>query len=516
MRIGVPRETRPGETRVAATPKTVEQIIALGYAVFVETGAGAASSFDDAAYARAGADVIDDAVWNADVLLKINAPSDAEIARLRPGQVVVSLLSPALNPGLVDALAARGVTALAMDAVPRISRAQSLDVLSSMANIGGYRAVIEAAHEFGSFFTGQVTAAGKVPPAKVLVVGACVAGLAAIGTANSLGAIVRAFDARPEVGEQVESMGAEFLRIDVEETGPSADGYAKETSADFDAKAAALYAEQAADVDIVITTALIPGRPAPRLLTEAMVASMKPGSVIVDMAAANGGNVAGSVADEKVVTANGVTILGYTDLPGRLPTQASQLFGTNLVNLLKLLTPEKDGELTLDLDDVVQRGMTVVREGEVLWPPPPVQVSAAPASTDVVPATAAPVKAVKEPMSANRRLGLMGVGAAFFLLVASVAPQPFLGHFMVFMLSVVIGFYVIGNVHHALHTPLMSVTNAISGIIVVGAVLQIGHSSAVVSVLAFVAILVASINVFGGFRVTARMLEMFKREEPAR
>ncbi|HQV83906.1 MAG TPA: Re/Si-specific NAD(P)(+) transhydrogenase subunit alpha, partial [Ornithinibacter sp.] len=466
MRIGVPRETRPGETRVAATPKTVEQIIALGYAVFVETGAGAASSFDDAAYARAGADVIDDAVWNADVLLKINAPSDAEIARLRPGQVVVSLLSPALNPGLVDALAARGVTALAMDAVPRISRAQSLDVLSSMANIGGYRAVIEAAHEFGSFFTGQVTAAGKVPPAKVLVVGAGVAGLAAIGTANSLGAIVRAFDARPEVGEQVESMGAEFLRIDVEETGPSADGYAKETSADFDAKAAALYAEQAADVDIVITTALIPGRPAPRLLTEAMVASMKPGSVIVDMAAANGGNVAGSVADEKVVTANGVTILGYTDLPGRLPTQASQLFGTNLVNLLKLLTPEKDGELTLDLDDVVQRGMTVVREGEVLWPPPPVQVSAAPASTDVVPATAAPVKAVKEPMSANRRLGLMGVGAAFFLLVASVAPQPFLGHFMVFMLSVVIGFYVIGNVHHALHTPLMSVTNAISGIIV--------------------------------------------------
>ena len=339
MRIGVPRESRPGETRVAATPKTVEQIVALGYAVFVESGAGAASSFADAAYARAGADVIDEAVWNSDVLLKINAPSDSEIARLRPGQVVVSLLSPALNPELVDKLAARGVTALAMDAVPRISRAQSLDVLSSMANIGGYRAVVEAAHEFGSFFTGQVTAAGKVPPAKVLVVGAGVAGLAAIGTANSLGAIVRAFDARPEVGEQVESMGAEFLRIDVEETGPSADGYAKETSADFDAKAAALYAEQAADVDIVITTALIPGRPAPRLLTEAMVASMKPGSVIVDMAASNGGNVAGSVADQKVVTDNGVTILGYTDLPGRLPTQASQLFGTNLVNLLKLLTP---------------------------------------------------------------------------------------------------------------------------------------------------------------------------------
>ena len=513
MRIGVPRETRPGETRVAATPKTVEAIRALGYAVFVERGAGALSSFDDAAYLRAGADVIDEAVWNADVLLKINAPSEAEIALLRPGQVVVSLLAPALSPELVQTLAARGVTALAMDAVPRISRAQSLDVLSSMANIGGYRAVVEAAHEFGSFFTGQVTAAGKVPPAKVLVVGAGVAGLAAIGTASSLGAVVRAFDARPEVGEQVESMGAEFLRIDVEEAGPSAGGYAQVTSADFDAKAAELYAAQAADVDILITTALIPGRPAPRLITEDMVASMKPGSVVVDMAASNGGNVAGTVADQKVVTDNGVTILGYTDLPGRLPTQASQLFGTNLVNLLKLVTPDKGGEFALDLDDPVQRGMTVVRDGEVLWPPPPVQVSAAPA------AASAPVvahKAAKVPMSANRRLGIMGIGAAVFLLIASVSPAPFLGHFMVFMLSVVIGFYVIGNVHHALHTPLMSVTNAISGIIVVGAILQIGLDSVAVSVLAFIGILVASINVFGGFRVTARMLEMFKREEPAR
>ena len=513
MRIGVPRETRPGETRVAATPKTVEAIRGLGYAVFVEHGAGALSSFDDAAYLRAGADVVDEAVWNADVLLKINAPSEAEIALLRPGQVVVSLLAPALNPELVQALAARGVTALAMDAVPRISRAQSLDVLSSMANIGGYRAVVEAAHEFGSFFTGQVTAAGKVPPAKVLVVGAGVAGLAAIGTASSLGAVVRAFDARPEVGEQVESMGAEFLRIDIEQAAPSADGYAKETSADFDAKAAEMYAAQAADVDILITTALIPGRPAPRLITEDMVASMKPGSVVVDMAASNGGNVAGSVADQKVVTPNGVTILGYTDLPGRLPTQASQLFGTNLVNLLKLVTPGKEGEFALDLDDPVQRGMTVVRDGEVLWPPPAVQVSAAPAA-----AVAAPVepKPAKVPMTANRRLAYMGLAAAVFLLVAAVSPAPFLGHFMVFMLSVVIGFYVIGNVHHALHTPLMSVTNAISGIIVVGAILQIGHGSVAVTVLAFVATLVASINVFGGFRVTARMLEMFKREEPAR
>jgi NAD(P) transhydrogenase subunit alpha len=516
VRIGVPRESRPGETRVAATPKTVEQIRALGYAVFVESGAGAASSFDDSAYLRAGADVIDDAVWNSDVLLKVNAPSEEEIARLRPGQVVVALLAPALNPALVERLAAQGVTALAMDAVPRISRAQSLDVLSSMANIGGYRAVVEAAHEFGSFFTGQVTAAGKVPPAKVLVVGAGVAGLAAIGTASALGAVVRAFDARPEVGEQVESMGAEFLRVDVEDVGVSADGYARETTADFDAKAAALYADQAADVDIIITTALIPGRPAPRLLTEAMVASMKPGSVIVDMAASNGGNVAGTVADEKVVTDGGVTILGYTDLPGRLPTQASQLYGTNLVNLLKLLTPNKDGEVVLDLDDVVQRGMTVVRDGEVLWPPPPVQVSAAPGGGSAAAAPAAPAKPVKVPMSQGRRRALLGGAALLFLLVSTVVPEPFLGHLMVFMLSVVIGFYVIGNVHHALHTPLMSVTNAISGIIIVGALLQVGHGSVAVSVLAFVGILVASINVFGGFRVTARMLEMFKREETAR
>ena len=319
MRIGVPKESKPGERRVAATPKTVEQIVKLGYDVSIESGAGVGASFDDAAYRAAGADIVGDEVWTAELILKINAPSDDEVQRLQSGQTLVSLLAPALDPDLVAALSARGVTALAMDAVPRISRAQSLDVLSSMANIGGYRAVIEAANEFGSFFTGQVTAAGKVPPAKVLVVGAGVAGLAAIGTASSLGAIVRAFDARSEVGEQVESMGAEFLRIEVEDTGPSATGYAKEMGEDFNRKAAEMYAEQAKDVDIVITTALIPGRPAPRLLTEEMVASMKPGSVVVDMAAANGGNVAGSRPDERVVTENGVVILGYTDLPGRLP-----------------------------------------------------------------------------------------------------------------------------------------------------------------------------------------------------
>ncbi len=513
MRIGVPRESKPGERRVAATPKTVEQIIKLGYLVSIESGAGAGASFSDAAFSSAGADVVGAEVWDADIVLKVNAPTADEVARLDRGQTLVSLLAPALNPDLVSALAQRGVTALAMDAVPRISRAQSLDVLSSMANIGGYRAVVEAANEFGSFFTGQVTAAGKVPPAKVLVVGAGVAGLAAIGTASSLGAIVRAFDARPEVGEQVESMGAEFLRIDVEETGPSATGYAKEMGEDFNRKAAELYAAQAKDVDIVITTALIPGKPAPRLLTEEMVASMKPGSIIVDMAASNGGNVAGSRPDERVVTDNGVVILGYTDLPGRLPTQASQLFGTNLVNLLKLMTPEKDGQAVLDLEDVVQRGMTVTRDGEVLWPPPPVQVSAAPVQAAAPPPQPPPAK---QPMSSSTRLGLIGAAAAAFLLLSSVAPEPILGHFMVFMLSVVVGFYVIGNVHHALHTPLMSVTNAISGIILVGALLQVGHDELWTTVLAAIAILVASINVFGGFTVTARMLEMFKREDAAR
>ncbi len=515
MRIGVPKESKPGERRVAATPKTVGQVIKLGYDVSIESGAGNLAAFSDEAFREAGADIVGSEVWNADIVLKINAPTDDEVAKLGPGQMLVSLLAPGLNPDLVEALAARGTTALAMDAVPRISRAQSLDVLSSMANIGGYRAVIEAASEFGSLFTGQVTAAGKIPPAKVLVVGAGVAGLAAIGTANSLGAIVRAFDARPEVAEQVESMGGEFLRIDVEDTGPSATGYAKEMGEDFNRKAAELYAAQAREVDIVITTALIPGRPAPRLLTEEMVASMKPGSVVVDMAASNGGNVAGSRADERVVTDNGVIILGYTDLPGRLPTQASQLFGTNLVNLLKLATPGKDGQFVLDLEDVVLRGMTAVKDGEVMWPPPPVQVSAAPApaAAAVPPEPPAP----KKKMSPGTKYGLIGAAAVLFLLVSAGAPEPFLGHFMVFALSVVIGFYVIGNVHHALHTPLMSVTNAISGIILVGALLQVGHEGHPwISVLAFIGILVASINVFGGFTVTARMLEMFKREDATR
>lgn len=507
MIIGIPRESQAAETRVAATPQTVGQIIKLGYSVVVESGAGAASSFTDAAYAEAGAEIGDP--WAADVVLKVNAPTDEEIAALRDGATLISLISPALKPDLVEKLAARPITVLAMDAVPRISRAQSLDVLSSMANIAGYRAVVEAAHEFGRFFTGQVTAAGKVPPATVLVAGAGVAGLAAIGTAGALGAVVKATDARPEVAEQVESMGAQFLAVDVEQE-VSTDGYAHGTSAAYDQAAARMYAENVPQADIVITTALIPGRPAPRLITAAMVAAMRPGSVIVDMAAATGGNVEGSVPDQRVVTDNGVVILGYTDLAGRLPTQASQLYGTNIVNLLKLVTPEKDGQIVLDMDDVVVRGMTVARDGETMWPPPPVQVSAAPAATPS-PEAAEPVPA-RAPMSGSTKLALGAVAALAFLLLAAVSPAPFLGHFMVFMLACVVGFYVIGNVHHALHTPLMSVTNAISGIIIVGALLQVGHEGRpFVSVLAFVAILLASINVFGGFTVTARMLQMFRK-----
>jgi proton-translocating NAD(P)+ transhydrogenase subunit alpha len=510
--IGVPAETRRNETRVAATPTSVGAVCALGHEVLVQSGAGEAASFPDEAYVAAGARMGSAAdAWGADVVLHVNAPTGDEIGRLRPGAVLVSLLAPALSPDLVQALAARGVTALAMDAVPRISRAQSLDVLSSMANIAGYRAIVEAAHAFGRFFTGQVTAAGKVPPAKVFVAGAGVAGLAAIGAASSLGAIVRATDVRPEVAEQVRSLGGEYVGVpaDEAEAASSGTGYASVTSEDFNARAAVMYAEQARDVDVVVTTALIPGRPAPRLLTEEMVASMSPGSVVVDMAAAQGGNVAGSVADEVVVTPNGVTIIGYTDLPARLPAQASQLFATNLVNLLKLLTPGKDGRLVLDMDDVVQRAMTVTRDGEVLWPPPPVAVSAAPVATAPPPAPLPPP--AKKAPAPGRRVALVGLAAAVLFLLAAFSPDQLIGNLTVFALAVVVGFYVIGHVHHALHTPLMSVTNAISGIIVVGALLQLGHVSTVVSVLAFLAVLLASINVFGGFAVTRRMLGMFRR-----
>ncbi len=506
-RIGVVDESGRGETRVAATPPTVKQLIGLGYRVAVAAGAGAAAGFPDTAYEEVGAELTDHkSAWNADIVFAVGPPTSEEIALIRDGGTLICLLSPGLAPERVTELASRPITALAMDAVPRISRAQSLDVLSSMANIAGYRAVIEAAHVFGRFFTGQVTAAGKVPPAKVLIAGAGVAGLAAIGAASSLGAIVRATDPRPEVADQVKSLGGEYLAVDVVQE-QSGTGYASATTDEYNKRAAEIYSEQAADVDIIITTALIPGRPAPKLLTAADVASMKPGSVIVDMATIQGGNVEGSVKGEVVVTENGVTIIGYTDLPGRLPAQASQLYGQNLVNLMKLLTPEKDGRVVLDMDDVVQRGVTVVRDGENMWPPPPVQVSAAPAA--VKPAAEPPPP--KKPMSAAVKLSIVGLAALALGVITAFAPQPLPEHFTVLTLSIVIGYYVIGKVHHALHTPLMSVTNAISGIIVVGALLQIPSEDNTVRALSFVAILLASINVFGGFAVTRRMLSMFSR-----
>ncbi|HBB38653.1 MAG TPA: Re/Si-specific NAD(P)(+) transhydrogenase subunit alpha [Candidatus Aquiluna sp.] len=506
--IGVVTE-QSQESRVAATPETVKKLVALGYEVLVEKGAGAKAAFPDSAYKEAGAKVSSAAsAWKANIVLKVDAPTDPEVKKLQPGTVLVGLLSPAFKPELLEALSKRKVTALAMDAVPRISRAQSMDVLSSMANIAGYRAVVEAAHEFGRFFTGQVTAAGKVPPAKVLVAGAGVAGLAAIGSASSLGAIVRATDPRPEVADQVKSIGGEYLPVEVEEQMETGDGYAKATSDAYNKRAAEMYTEQAADVDIIITTALIPGRPAPKLITAKDVALMKSGSVIVDMAAAQGGNVDGSVAGKKVVTKNGVTILGYTDLPSRLPAQSSQLYGTNLVNLLKLLTPASDGKLVLDFEDVVQRAVTVVRDGQITWPPPPIQVSAAPHA-----ATPEPVVVEKKKMSAATKSALIGVGFAAAFAVISISPPLLQQHFLVLTLAVVIGFYVIGKVHHALHTPLMSVTNAISGIVVVAAILQVTDSSNLIQILAAVGVLLASINVFGGFAVTRRMLKMFTKGE---
>ena len=501
------------ETRVAATPATVSQLQGLGYDVLVEKGAGDLASFPDDAYAEAGASIVGaDEAWGSDIVLRINPPSSSEIARLRDGATLIGMLSPGLRPELVDELADRRITALALDAVPRISRAQSMDVLSSMANIAGYRAVIEAAHEFGRFFTGQVTAAGKVPPAKVLVAGAGVAGLAAIGAASSLGAIVRATDPRPEVADQVKSIGGQFLQVEVEESMDSSDGYAKATSDTYNRRAAELYTKQAADVDIIITTALIPGRPAPKLLTAEDVAGMKPGSVIVDMAAGQGGNVEGSVAGKRIVTDNGVVILGYTDLPGRLPAQASQLYGTNILNLIKLLTAGRNGELSIDFDDVVQRSVTVVRDGTKTWPPPPVQVTAAPALRESSHATkTSPAGPAKQGPNKGSIVGLIAAGIAGLFVVNAVAPSPLPQHFTVLLLSVVVGFYIIGKVHHALHTPLMSVTNAISGIIVVGALLQITSHNLVMQICAAVAVLLASINILGGFAVTRRMLSMFSR-----
>ncbi len=518
MRIGIPRETQPGERRVAASPESVEQLIKLGFTVVVESGAGMASHFHDDAYDQAGAEVVANSreVWSAsDVVIKVMPPAatasgEHEADLMRPGATLISFLWPARNGELLQRLAARGVNVLAMDAVPRISRAQKLDALSSMANIAGYRAVIEAAEHFGRFFTGQITAAGKIPPAKVMVIGAGVAGLSALGTAAGLGAIVRAFDTRPEVKEQVESMGAEFLEVEMEEEGGGEGGYAKVMSEAFIEAEMALFAAQAREVDIIITTALIPGKPAPKLITEDMVKSMARGSVVVDLAAEQGGNCACTVAGE-VTEKHGVTIIGYTDLPSRLATQASRLYATNIRHLLAELAPGKDGNIVIDMEDEVIRGTTVVKAGEITWPPPPPRISAAPAKPKP---TRAPVVEQKKRNPLWNTAAIMGVLALVFAGVGATAPPEFLNHFTVFVLSCFIGYKVVWSVTPSLHTPLISVTNAISGIIVVGALLQISAPpGSIVTVLAFIAVLISTINIAGGFLVTQRMLGMFRKQD---
>ncbi|MDO8106819.1 Re/Si-specific NAD(P)(+) transhydrogenase subunit alpha [Isoptericola sp. b441] len=517
MQIAVPRESRQGERLVAATPKTVGQLVGLGYEVAVESGAGVSATFSDEAYAEAGANVVDAAdVWKADVVAAVNTPTEDQIAAMRDGSVLISMMMPAAHPELVETLAAHKVTGMALDAVPRISRAQALDVLSTMSNVAGYRAVIEAAESYGGMFTGQVTAAGKTAPAHVFVIGAGVAGLAAIGAAVSLGAEVRAFDVRPEVGEQIESMGAAFVQAEAAQQEVSADGYAAALTEEQERLTAEMYAAESAKADVVITTALVRGS-APRTISAEMVANMKPGSVIVDLAASGGGNCELTVPGEKIVTDNGVTIIGYTDLTSRMPQHTSQLFGTNIVNVMKLLTPGKDGELVLDFEDQVVRGMTVAHAGESMWPPPPVKVSAAPAAAapevpQVDPAEKARLEAEAAAAKARRRVLGAGIAAVLVVLAVMFSPASFVTAFTVFALAVVVGFYVISGVSHSLHTPLMSQTNAISGIILVGALLQIGSTNVAVMALSIVAAAIASINIFGGFLVTYRMLGMFQKE----
>ena len=512
MKIGVPKETYAGEKRVATTPEVVNWLQKLGYDVSLEAGAGAEANYSDAAYSEAGAEIVTDikTLWDSsDIILKVRAPDDNEIELLHDGQTLISFIWPAQNKSLMEKLSAKKVNILAMDSVPRISRAQKMDALSSMANIAGYRAIVEASHNFGRFFTGQITAAGKVPPAKVLVIGAGVAGLAAIGAANSLGAIVRSFDTRPEVKEQVESMGADFLLLEFKEDGSGEGGYAKTMSNEFIAAEMALFAEQAKEVDIIVTTALIPGKPAPKLITIEMVNSMKNGSVIVDLAAEQGGNCELTVPHELSVTDNGVTIIGYSDLPSRLPTQSSQLYSTNLRHLITDMTPEKDGVITIDFEDEAVRGATVVKSGEITWPPPQVKLSAATTKPAEAPA---PLKKeeIKAPSLFNQMLPVI-IGALVLLGVGSVAPASFMTHFTVFVLSCFVGYMVIWNVSASLHTPLMSVTNAVSSIIVIGALVQISSSDPVLVSLAAFGILITSINIVGGFAVTQRMLDMFRK-----
>ncbi|MFT7388263.1 MAG: NAD(P) transhydrogenase subunit alpha [Candidatus Endobugula sp.] len=511
MLIGIPKERFKGEKRVATTPEAAQQLQKLGYDVAIESGAGEAAKFRDNDYRSANVTIIDNIETlyaKADIILKVREPTEEELALLREGQLFVSFLAPAQNPKLLKILADKKVSALAMESIPRISRAQKMDALSSMANIAGYRAIIEAAQHFGRFFTGQITAAGKVPPAKVLVIGAGVAGLAAIGTAQSMGAIVRAFDTRPEAKEQVESMNGEFLMLEFEEDGSGAGGYAKTMSKEFIDAEMALFAEQAKEVDIIVTTALIPGQPAPELITEDMVKSMREGSVIVDLAAAMGGNCKLSETD-KVVVKHGVSIIGYTDLPSRLPTQSSQLYATNLRHLLTDMTPNKDGIFVLDFEDEAIRGATVTKGGEITFPPPAPKLSAAP---KITPKPVVEIALEEANTSSKIKPWLpFIVGAILLTWLGSVAPASFTAHFTVFVLSCFVGYTVIWNVSPSLHTPLMSVTNAISSIIIIGALLQISSPSPWVMWLSAITALIASINIVGGFAVTQRMLDMFRR-----
>ena len=514
MKIGVPKEIFPGEKRVATTPELAEKLIKLGFSVAVESGAGDYANFSDETYKEAGVEIVPDAktLWGtSDIVFKVRGPTPGEVELMKTGGTLMSFLWPAQNPDLLKLLAAKKATVLAMDSVPRISRAQKLDALSSMANIAGYRAVIEAAHHFGRFFTGQITAAGKVPPAKVFVIGAGVAGLAAIGAASGLGAIVRANDTRPEVGDQVKSMGGEFVTVDYEEEGAGVGGYAKLMSEGFQKAQREVFARQAMEVDIIITTALIPGKPAPKLITKGMVESMKPGSVIVDLASEQGGNCELTVPG-KIVVKHGVTIIGYADLPSRLAKQSSTLYGTNLLRLTEELCKAKDGKFDVNMEDEVIRGTTVVKDGEITWPPPAPKLSAALAQQAAAPAAEVVKPPEKKAMSQTTKTGItFGIATALFLLIGSSAPAAFLPHFTVFVLACFVGYMTIWNVTPALHTPLMSVTNAISSIIVIGALIQISSPGTLILVLAGLAVALTAVNMFGGFWVTQRMLDMFRR-----
>ena len=524
MIIGGVKETNPDECRAAITPQSVSKLQKLGYVVHVESGIGIAANFPDKLYSDAGAKVETSAsaIWSeSDVVLKVQPPTKKEIGNAKPETTLISFIWPAKNESLVDAIKEKKINSLAMDCVPRISRAQKLDALSSMANIAGYRAIIESANEFGSFFTGQITAAGKVPPAKVLVIGAGVAGLSAIGTAKGMGAIVRAFDTRMAVKDQVKSMGAEFLELEFEESGEGEGGYAKTMSKEFIDAEMALFAEQAKDVDIIVTTALIPGKPAPKLITSEMVKSMKPGSVIVDLAAENGGNCELTTPGQKVVE-HDVTIIGYTDLPSRLPTQSSNLYSNNIVNLLTDMTKDKDGQLKIDTSDVVVRGSLITHNGEVTWPPPKIEDPSPkpkPAAVSAGPTTAEMAEAKQASWLNNPWLPIAAAAIACLSLLwmGRYAPPDLVSHLTVFVLACFVGYQVVWNVTPALHTPLMSVTNAISGIIIVGGILQMSGfqsgSMGFATVLAALAVLIAMINVAGGFLVTQRMLEMFRKQD---